>query len=153
MLGWRSPAEKVMMSSTHWEVQIIIELMISTCPDNSDGRALDMLSEDRGFKSRSKLHVRFPCNYVPNGLYHGLLEYTDGTLENHVKKCVGHCLSLRLFNNETNFWFTIFGIWKNNYLTYGQKVIISKFQNLGSKWDHAQIDHYNVKMAILKRKV
>ena len=35
-------AEKVMMSSTHWEVQIIIELMISTCPDKSDGRALDM---------------------------------------------------------------------------------------------------------------
>ena len=30
-----------MMSSTHWEVQIIIELMISTCPDSSDGRALD----------------------------------------------------------------------------------------------------------------
>ena len=34
--------KKVMMSSTHWEVQIIIELMISTCPDSSDGRALDM---------------------------------------------------------------------------------------------------------------
>ena len=34
--------EKVMMSSTHWEVQIIIELMISTCPDSSDGRASDM---------------------------------------------------------------------------------------------------------------
>ena len=34
--------EKVMMSSTHWEVQIIIELMILTCPDSSDGRALDM---------------------------------------------------------------------------------------------------------------
>ena len=29
--------EKIMMSSTHWEVQIIIELMISTCPDSSDG--------------------------------------------------------------------------------------------------------------------
>ena len=28
--------------NTHWEVQIIIELMISTCPDSSDGRALDM---------------------------------------------------------------------------------------------------------------
>ena len=31
-----------MTSSTHWEVQIIIELMISTCPDSSDGRALDI---------------------------------------------------------------------------------------------------------------
>ena len=27
--GWRPPAEIVMMSSTHWEVQIIIELMIN----------------------------------------------------------------------------------------------------------------------------
>ena len=63
-----------MMSSTYLEVQIIIELMISTCPDISDGRALDMLSEGRGFKSRSvikflkalvwRLHVRFPCSYV-----------------------------------------------------------------------------------------
>ena len=52
---------------------------------------------------------------------HGLLEYTDGKLENRVRKCVGHCLFLRLFNNETSFWFTIFGIWKNTYLTYGTK--------------------------------
>ena len=36
-------------------------------------------------------------------LIYGLLEYTDGKLENHVKKCVGHCLFLRLFNNETSF--------------------------------------------------
>ena len=38
----KPPAEKVIMSSTHSVVQIIIELMISTCPDSSDGRALDM---------------------------------------------------------------------------------------------------------------
>ena len=73
MLGWRPPAEKV-MSCTHWEVQIIIELMISTRPDSSDGRALDMQSEGLGFKSQSelkflkalvwRLHVRFPCNYL-----------------------------------------------------------------------------------------
>ena len=79
MLGWRPPAEKGMMSSTHWEVQVAVELMISTCPDSSDGRALDMLSEGRGFKSRSelkflkalvwRLHVRFPCSYVQNGIY------------------------------------------------------------------------------------
>ena len=42
MLGWRPPAEKGMMSSTHWEVQVVVELMISRCPDSSDGRALDM---------------------------------------------------------------------------------------------------------------
>ena len=40
--GMASTREKVMMSSTHWEVQIIIEPMISTCPDSSDGRALDI---------------------------------------------------------------------------------------------------------------
>ena len=40
--GMASTAEKGMMSSTHWEGQIIIELMLSTCPDSSDGRALDM---------------------------------------------------------------------------------------------------------------
>ena len=34
MLSCVHPREKVMMSSTHWEVQIIIELMISTCPDS-----------------------------------------------------------------------------------------------------------------------
>ena len=44
-----------MMSSTHCEVQIIIKLIISTCPDSSDGRAVDMLSEGRGFKFRSEL--------------------------------------------------------------------------------------------------
>ena len=27
-------------------------------------------------------------------LMHGRLEYTDGKLKNHVKKCVGHCLFL-----------------------------------------------------------
>ena len=58
-----------MMSSTHWEVQVVVELMISTCPDSSDGRALDMQSEGRGFKFGSelkilkalvwRLHVRF----------------------------------------------------------------------------------------------
>ena len=37
-----NPRPSDYMSSTHWEVQIIIELMISTCPDSSDGRALDM---------------------------------------------------------------------------------------------------------------
>ena len=42
MLGWRPPAEKGMMSSTHWEVQVVVELMISTCPDSSVGGALDM---------------------------------------------------------------------------------------------------------------
>ena len=42
MLGWRPPAEKGMMSSTHWEVQVVVELMISTCPNRSDGSALDM---------------------------------------------------------------------------------------------------------------
>ena len=41
-VGLRPPGGKKVMSSTHWEVQIIIELMISTCPDSSDGRALDM---------------------------------------------------------------------------------------------------------------
>ena len=40
--GWRPPAEKGMMSSTHWEVQVVVELMISTCPGSLDGRALDM---------------------------------------------------------------------------------------------------------------
>ena len=54
-------------------------IMISTCPDSSDGRALERQSEGRGFKSRSelkffdalvwRLHVRFPCGYVQNGLY------------------------------------------------------------------------------------
>ena len=46
---------------------------------SQDGRALDMLSEGRGFKSRSelkflkaldwRLHVRFPRSYVENELY------------------------------------------------------------------------------------
>ena len=49
------PVGNVMMSSTHWEVQIIIELMISTCPDSSDGRAPDMLSVGCGFKTCYKL--------------------------------------------------------------------------------------------------
>ena len=40
--GMASTAEKGTMSSTHWEVQVVVELMISTCPDSSDGRALDM---------------------------------------------------------------------------------------------------------------
>ena len=69
MLGWRAPVEKGLMSSTHWEVQVVVELIISTCRDSSYGRALDMKSEGRGFKSRSelmflkalvwRLHVRF----------------------------------------------------------------------------------------------
>ena len=42
VLGWRPPAEKGMMSSTHREVQVVVELMMSTCPDSSDGGALDM---------------------------------------------------------------------------------------------------------------
>ena len=41
MLGWRPPARNIMTSNTHTEVQIIIELMISTCPDSSDGRGAD----------------------------------------------------------------------------------------------------------------
>ena len=44
MLGWRQPAAKGMMSSIHWEVQVVVELMISTCPDSrwESVRALDM---------------------------------------------------------------------------------------------------------------
>ena len=37
-----------------------IELMISTCPYSSDGRAADMLSVGRGFISRSELKFRKP---------------------------------------------------------------------------------------------
>ena len=33
---------KMSCQAPHWEIQIIIVLMISTCPDSSDGRALDM---------------------------------------------------------------------------------------------------------------
>ena len=35
----------LMMSSTHWEVQIIIEFMISACPDSSDDLLLSVLKD------------------------------------------------------------------------------------------------------------
>ena len=54
--------------------------MILTCPDSSDGRAADMLSVGRWLVQIPlranvlkalvwRLHVRFPCSYVQNGLY------------------------------------------------------------------------------------
>ena len=42
-------------SSTHCVVEIIIEHMILTCPDSSDGRGADMLHVGCGFKTRSEL--------------------------------------------------------------------------------------------------
>ena len=55
MLGLRPPAGKVMTSSTHRDVQIIIEHIISSYTDSSDGRVAEMLSVGRGFKTCSKL--------------------------------------------------------------------------------------------------